>query len=151
MQPPNNGSLAVDPTVGDLARFYRPLAGHPFANTPLHPSQLASGLLRTVPAVDCWELEGELLIVFDLPGIERSSLDVRIEGGALRLSAQREKGPEAARPAALERPVGRLERTIVLPKNITAEPLGAELVNGTLRVRLSRREGPMVSCPIHVN
>lgn len=151
MQPPNNGSLNIDATVGDVARIYRSLTGHTYGNTSLHPSQLSNAMARTVPAVDCWEMESELLIVFDLPGIERNSLDVRIEGGALHLSAQREKGPvESARAAALERPIGRLERTIVLPRNITAEPLGAELTNGTLRIRLSRREGPMVSCPVSV-
>lgn len=149
MQPPNNGSLNIDPTYGDVARIYRSFTGqeYPVGNTSLGGP---NGLVRAVPPVDCWELEGELLIVFDLPGIDRSSLQVRIEGGALHLAAQRERGPEAARAAALERPMGPLERAIVLPLNITAEPLGAELTNGTLRIRLSRKEGAMVSCPIQV-
>lgn len=150
MQPPNDGSLNIDPTLGDVARIYRSLTGqeYPLGNTSLRSP---NAFLRAVPPVDCWEMENELLIVFDLPGIDRNSLQVRIEGGALHLSAQRERGPEAARPAALERPMGPLERAIVLPRNITAEPLGAELSNGTLRIRLSRKEGPMVSSPIKVD
>ena len=150
MQPPNDGSLNIDPTLGDVARIYRSLTGqeYPLGNTSLRSP---NAFLRAVPPVDCWEMENELLIVFDLPGIDRNSLQVRIEGGALHLSAQRERGPEAARPAALERPMGPLERAIVLPRNITAVPLCAELSNGTLRIRLSRKEGPMVSSPIKVD
>lgn len=150
MQPPNNGSFQMDAAYGDLARLYRSATPHPFVNTSLPAPP--NGLLRSGPLVDCWEMENELLIVVDLPGIERGSLQARIEGGALHILAHRERGPvESARAAALERPVGRLERAIVLPRNITAEPQGAELTNGTLRIRLSRKEGPMVSCPVPIN
>lgn len=153
MQPHDNGSLNIDAALGDVARIYRSITGQelPLGNTVRAP-HLANVPMRTIPAVDCWEMENELLIVVDLPGIERDSLQVRIEPGVLHVAARRERGPlEAARPAALERPMGIFERTIVLPRSITAEPLGAELVNGTLRIRLSRKEGAMVSRQVQVS
>lgn len=153
MQPHDKGSLNIDAALGDVARIYRSITGQdlPLGNT-VRAHYLANVPVRSIPAVDCWELEKELLIVVDLPGIARDSLQVRIEQGLLHVFARRERGPlESARPAALERPMGTFERTIVLPRNITAEPLGAELVDGTLRIRLSRKEGPMVSRTVQVS
>lgn len=178
MQPHPNGAHDVDAALHDVARIYRSLTGHdlPLGNTPntqippgQDPGQVAkealeqlafmlqrasrapNGLVRTVPLVDCWETDGELLIVVDLPGIDRASLHLRIEQGALHVTAQRERGGvEGARAAALERGAGLLERKILLPRGITADPLGAELSDGVLRVRLSRKEGVMASRTIPI-
>jgi HSP20 family molecular chaperone IbpA len=179
MQTHPNGTRDVDAALHDVARIYRSITGHdlPLGNTPHNrippgedagkvakealeqvaillqrAAQTPNGMLRAVPQVDCWEAEGELLIVIDLPGVDKGSLHLRIEHGALHVSAQRERGGvEGARAAALERGAGLMERKIRLPEGITAEPLGAELSHGVLRVRLSRNEGVMASRAIAVS
>jgi HSP20 family protein len=178
MQPHANGMINVDAALSDVARIYRSITGRELPRSPApvapipperDPRRVAqdaleqlAGLLqrhappgnelpRTMPLVDCWESPDELCLVIDLPGVERSSVQVRLEGGALLVSGRRERhAPEGARPAALERPLGVYERRILLPHGITAEPLSASLSEGVLRLRLSRKQGPLSTRSISV-
>lgn len=171
MQPHANGTIHLDAALSDVARIYRSITGRdlPKPSQPVAPippeqdarqvakdslEQLAALLTRfahqsnelprTLPPVDCWEGSEELHVIVDLPGIDRSSLQVRLEGGALVVTGRREnRVPEGSRPAALERPSGIVERRILLPGGIAAEPLQASLANGVLEVRLSKKGGPL--------
>lgn len=69
------------------------------------------------PPVDVLELEGEVLILVALPGIDPDSVEASIEGGALRVAGRRPL-PAQLRTAIIHRlelPQGRFERVIPLP------------------------------------
>jgi len=178
MHPNTNHTIDLDAALTDVARIYRSITGRelPRNQNPVAPippereprqvaeaalEQLASVLERQaagenrlppmVPAVDCWETSDELVIVVDLPGIDRSSLRVEAHDGFLSVSGRRERlYPDGARPAALERLLGTYERKILLPRGITAERIDAELRNGVLHLRLSRKQGAAATGAIGV-
>ncbi len=178
MDPHPNHSINFDDAISDVARIYRSITGRelPRRNESVAPipperdprrvaeaalEELATALGRQaqpsqrlppmLPAVDCWETGEEIVILADLPGVDRPSLRVELVEGALWIRGSRERSaPEGARPAALERLLDTFERRILLPRGITAEPVDAELHNGLLQLRLSRREGAAVTRTIDV-
>ena len=100
--------------------------------------------------VDCWENGDALFLQIDLPGVRREALQVRLEGNVLVVRAQRDREPpEGARPTALERRVGVLERRVAMPAGVDPSHIDAELRDGVLHVTLRRRD-TADSRPIHV-
>src|SRR5690606_5138533 len=64
-------------------------------------------------AVDCWENGAWLHFYVDLPAVRPEAVQLLLEQNTLLVRAHREREmPEAARPAALERPAGLIERRI---------------------------------------
>ena len=80
----------------------------------------------------------EILIEVDLPGVERESVEVRLEEGEILVEAHRVPGPrgEDVRPARLERVRGRIRRRVPLPARVESGRLEFDLEGGVLRVRL---------------
>lgn len=162
-----NGHVDVDAALGDVARIYRSITGQDLPRNmamaaPIPPerdpqeaarealARLSELVMRLSPQlsraqvlaapVDCWETEnGELILVTDVPGIERDTLKVRLERGAISFSGRRPQGaPERAHPTALERGAGMVARSVLLPPGFNAETVEAELDNGVLRIRVVR-------------
>lgn len=95
------------------------------------------------PPADVFLGAGEILVEVDLPGVDEGQVGVRLEGGELWIEAVRppeppRKGIQAAR---LERPRGRVERRIPLPRVPTAGRLEVRLEAGVLRVRIVPEPG----------
>jgi HSP20 family protein len=80
----------------------------------------------------------EVLVEVDLPGVERESVQVRLERGELLVEAHRSPSPpgEAARPARLERVRGRIHRRVPLPAPVETGRVEFDLEGGVLRVRV---------------
>src|SRR3954452_9496350 len=47
-----------------------------------------------VPTVDVWETDTELVYAFDLPGVPEDKISIEVNGGALTISAERERAQE---------------------------------------------------------
>jgi HSP20 family protein len=163
-----NGTLDVEAAMHDVARIYRTITGQELprnvaVSVPIPPEKDARQVAREtlaglgalvsrvglqpvppIPApVDCWETERELTLLADLPGVERESLRVQLERSAVVITAERNpRGPENARPAAIERRTGLVARTVMLPHGFAAGRSSAELRDGVLRVVLERGETP---------
>ena len=102
-------------------------------------------------SVDCWESATTLFVQIDLPGVRREAVQVLLDGNVLVVRAQRGRDvPEGARPAALERATGTMERRVLLPGGIDPGRFDAELRDGVLHVTLRRREGTVDSRAIPV-
>jgi len=83
------------------------------------------------PAVDIFENKDELLILADLPGVQKEDLAIQFDKGHLTLEGRlREFGPD-------EEPFD-YRRTFVVPQGIDAEKISANLQNGVLRVTLPK-------------
>ena len=91
-----------------------------------------------IPAADVYEQEAAYVIALDLPGIDRSALDISVEQDRLSIRGQRniEEGGERRS----ERPRGRFIRRFSLPATVDQSAIKADYRDGVLRVTLPRRQ-----------
>ena len=82
----------------------------------------------------------EILVVADLPGFEKTDIDLSVTGGALTVSATRTEEESEASDAYVrrERSGRSVRRTVSLPAMVDAESASATYRNGVLTVTLPR-------------
>ncbi|MGN9844399.1 Hsp20/alpha crystallin family protein [Nonomuraea sp. H19] len=98
--------------------------------------QLLSSAAATMP-MDAIRRPDEILLRFDVPGIEPDSLEVEVDRGVLLVSAKREESyGEGDRVFVQERPTGMFTRQVYLPERLDAEGIQAAYDNGVLAVRI---------------
>ncbi|MBX3436127.1 MAG: Hsp20/alpha crystallin family protein [Planctomycetaceae bacterium] len=95
---------------------------------------------RPFPAVNIYELEGEILLTAELPGVSVDDLELSVANGLLTIAVSRgETAPvPEERYRRSERPVGRWERTFSLPEKVLDEEMYAELNHGVLKLHLPK-------------
>jgi HSP20 family protein len=89
------------------------------------------------PAADVYEDDTEYTIAVDLPGIDRSALDISVEDNKLTI-----RGNRAALemvPHRGECPRGKFVRTFTVPASIEQNEIKADYKDGVLQVHLPRR------------
>jgi HSP20 family molecular chaperone IbpA len=98
----------------------------------------------TEPPADVFLVGEELWIQVDLPGVEESQVQVRLEAGELIIEARREPDPSTRDAPALqrERMPGTLRRRLHLPRTPAHPALEVRCEAGVLRVRIWAREEP---------
>jgi HSP20 family protein len=82
------------------------------------------------------ERENEYVVRAEVPGFEASELEVNLAGNILTIRAVHGEAPVEG--AAVERPYGRLERTLTLPEGVNLEKVEARYHNGILEVHIPR-------------
>jgi len=93
--------------------------------------------LDASPSADAYRRDGFVLVHMDLPGIDRKSLSVTVDGQWLEVSAERTYAPEPGDDVLLEeRPFGRFTRRFRLPGRVDASGVVADLVDGVLTVKV---------------
>jgi HSP20 family protein len=91
------------------------------------------------PAADVYNREHEYVIMIDLPGIERESLELSLDHDRLLVRGVRSIEQDAAQ--RVERQHGRfLRRFGPLPPTIEQSAIAAEYKDGVLVVRLPKRQ-----------
>ena len=95
------------------------------------------------PPVDIWDTGKEWLIFVDLPGVGHTEVDVEFVEGRLLIRGQRKTAPilKEGNAIQVERPHGAFSRTFILPADIRAETIKAELKHGVLRVSICKAPG----------
>ncbi len=91
--------------------------------------------------IDVREHDRDVVIVADLPGVERQKISVRLlDPRTLRIAARRDEVLEAEEAGyhMRERRVGAISRTVALPTDVTEEGAQATFKNGVLEVRLRK-------------
>ncbi len=93
------------------------------------------------PPVNMFEQEGDLVVVAELPGVQKEDLKVEIENRQLRLRGERriayEEGVSVHRA---ERKPGAFDRTLRLPFRVEVEKIKADYQNGLLALHMPRAE-----------
>jgi len=117
----------LDPITRDFDRLVRRAFG-PAAFTPALP-------------MDSVRRDGELVLRFDVPGVDPEKIDVTVDRGVLTVSATREENrAEGESPVVRERLYGSFTRRIRLSENLNADAIEASNHDGVLEVRIPVRE-----------
>ena len=90
-----------------------------------------------VMAMDGVRRADDVLLRFDVPGIDPDSIELTVDRGLLSVSARREETHgEDDRVFVRERSMGKFTRRVYLPDHLDAEHIEAAYENGVLAVRL---------------
>jgi len=91
----------------------------------------------TIMPLDGVRRDGDVLLRFDVPGIDAESIDVTVSNGVLSVSVKRqEERTENDKFFVRERSMGTFTRRMYLSKNLNADAVEAAYNNGVLEVRI---------------
>src|SRR4051812_5215267 len=113
----------------EVNRLAQQLFGAPATGTWSRPSAM--------PA-DAYRNGDELVIVFDLPGVDQDSIDIDVERNVLTVRAERRPVDlgEHAQATLLERPLGVFSRQMFLGDALDTDRVEATYHNGVLALRI---------------
>lgn len=93
------------------------------------------------PPLNIFRKGDDFVLIAEVPGINRSDLEVQVKGRTLRLSGSKTvKYGEKASLHRRERLAGRFDRSVTLPVEIEADAVRAECHDGILVLSLPRAE-----------
>ncbi|TDD17301.1 Hsp20/alpha crystallin family protein [Nonomuraea diastatica] len=116
---------SIDPFVQEFERQFSRLARQTFDNG------------GAVMPMDGLRRDDDVLLRFDLPGIDPDSIEVTVDRGVLSVSARREEEvAEDERLFVRERPMGAFTRRVYLSEHLDSEKIDAGYANGVLTVRI---------------
>ena len=94
-----------------------------------------------LPTADIYEDQDSLRVILEMPGVERSNVDVRVEEGVLvvegRLDLTKYRGLQ---PLYTEYNIGNYARSFRLSNAIDQDKIGAELKDGVLSLTLPKAQ-----------
>ena len=91
--------------------------------------------------MDTVRRDGEVVLRFDVPGVDQDKIDVTVDKGVLTVSAVREESKtEGENPVVRERLFGSFTRRVRLSDNLDAEAIEASHHDGVLEIRIPVRE-----------
>jgi len=97
--------------------------------------------MMSAPRIDLRDSEGELRLHADLPGVQPSDLDIRVEGDVLTIRGERKSESDRNEQNfhVMERSHGRFQRSIQLPFAPNPEEVKATVREGVLEVCIPKR------------
>jgi len=97
--------------------------------------------MGTYPPLNIFRHGDDLVIITELPGIQRDDVDVQIQGDRVRISGMKAiQYGEGASLHRRERVAGAFDRTIAIPIEVDANRVKAEYHDGILAIFLPRAE-----------
>jgi HSP20 family protein len=93
------------------------------------------------PPVDILERGNEIVLKIDLPEVNQTDIDLKVEENTLIVQGERKFRKETSEEKyiQIERPYGTFRRTFTIPRAIDPEGIRASCKDGVLRVILPRR------------
>lgn len=93
------------------------------------------------PPINVFRKDHDVIIVAEVPGIDKADLDVQIKGATVRIAGRKKLSPpEKASIHRRERLSGVFDRTVTLPVEVDADRAQAECRDGILALYLPRAE-----------
>ena len=95
-----------------------------------------------MPRVNIKDTKDNVILSFELPGMEKKDIKVVVKDGNLIVSGQREFRQEEKDDTFIRSEIrtGKFCRSFSLPETVNAESVGADYKNGILEVRLGKLE-----------
>ncbi|WP_424357825.1 Hsp20/alpha crystallin family protein [Methanocella sp. MCL-LM] len=107
------------------------------------PSDLpAQQEMAQVPYVDVMDRDTEVIITADLPGVDKSDIQINVRGSMVEISAEKKAAHEQKEEGYLRRERGynRFYRAIRLPTQVDDTKAHASFNNGVLEITLPKSE-----------
>ena len=94
------------------------------------------------PAVDLYEEKGDIVVKAELPGMEKSEIEVNLTDHHLTIKGEKKKEEEVKEENYYrsERSYGSFVRSLELPADVRGDKVTANFKNGILEVRLPKTE-----------
>lgn len=96
----------------------------------------------SVPAVDMYQTDNDVVVKAALPGIKADEVQINITGEVLTLKGEVKQSEETREKAyhIREQRWGAFERSIILPTDVVADKAKADFENGILTITLPKAE-----------
>jgi HSP20 family protein len=137
--------IAVEEEVTDLHRRMEQMM-----ERLLHGAEAVVSPSGWAPRADIYETADHILVVVEVPGVERSDIEIVVQGRYLRVSGTRGE-PSAAgcmRWHQMEIAYGPFERVVALPAEADPERIEATYRDGFLRIQVVRGAAATREVPI---
>ena len=110
------------------------------SNSPEGPEE-ALTTTTLAPPVDIYEDEHFIVLKIEVPGIDESDIDVRIQSNTLTVQGERkiEKEEKEENFRRVERQYGRFTRSFTLPSSVDPVQVSAHCDKGVLKINLPKR------------
>jgi HSP20 family protein len=94
-----------------------------------------------VPTTDIFETEQALSLIVEMPGVDRSKVDVSVDDGVLTIQGQIDFSKyEGMQPVYTEYNIGHYRRSFSLSNKIAQDKIAAEMQDGVLTLVLPKAE-----------
>jgi HSP20 family protein len=94
-----------------------------------------------VPTADIFEGDSALTVVLEMPGVDKSRVDISVENGILSIQGQLDFSKyEGMQPVYTEYNIGNYRRSFSLSNKIDQGKIGAEMKDGVLTITLPKAE-----------
>jgi HSP20 family protein len=91
------------------------------------------------PAVDIRETSGDVILQFDMPGVEKDNVDLTVDKGILTVTGKADE-EESGTAVYRETRVGDYRRQFNLTEDVDADAITAEMEAGVLTVKIHKPE-----------
>ena len=92
-----------------------------------------------VPATDIYETDDGLMVVMEVPGVERKDIDINVENEVIRVEGRIDTSKyDGLDPLYTEYNVGHFARSFTLSSKIDQQKIGAQLEDGVLTLTLPK-------------
>jgi HSP20 family molecular chaperone IbpA len=94
-----------------------------------------------VPAADIYEAENDLMVILEMPGVEKKNVDIRVEDGVLNVEGRLDLAKyQGLQPLYTEYNIGHYARSFRLSSKIDQNKIAAEMKDGVLSLKLPKVE-----------
>lgn len=96
-----------------------------------------------MPPVDVSELDDEVMVRFEAPGVQPRDIDISITGTTLNISGKKDEKEECEGEDyyRCERRFGAFRRVIDLPETIDSDRVSADTENGVVTIHIAKKPG----------
>ena len=107
-----------------------------------HPLSIRDGWSSSVPAIDMFQTDDDVVIRAALPGIKSEEVQINVTGEMLTLKGEVKQDQEMEEKSwhIREQRYGSFERSVALPTAVVADKAKADFENGILTVTLPKAE-----------
>jgi len=92
-----------------------------------------------VPSADIYETDAALMVVMEMPGVNREAVDIALENDVLRIEGRIDfSNYEGLDPVYTEYNIGHYARSFVLSDTVDREHIAAKLEDGVLTLTLPK-------------
>jgi HSP20 family protein len=92
-----------------------------------------------VPNADIYEDENELTVILEMPGVDKSNVEISVEGGVLRVGGRLDFSKyQGLQPLYTGYNIGHYSRSFSLSNKIDQNKIAAEMREGVLSLKLPK-------------